>query len=86
MSIIVILAQTRTGAMIEIFALLVIAAIIGFLTAYLFYKSVYTEKINILKEEIEKLTGSVGLLNDEIKTLGENLAEKDKEIADLKKK
>ena len=86
MSIIVILAQTNTGAMLEIIALLVIAAIIGFLTAYLYYKSVYTGKINILKEEIEKLTGSVSLLENEISTLGENLAEKDKEIADLKKK
>jgi len=86
MSSLIILAQTRTGALVEIIAFLLVAAIIGFLTAYLYLKSVYTREINFLKEEVEKLTGQVDMLKDEVVGLGESLAEKDKEIAALKKK
>lgn len=86
MSIIVILAQTKTGAWIEILAFLIIAAVIGFLTSYLYFKSIYIREINFLKEDVAKLNGQISVLRDEIATLGENLAEKDKEIAGLKKK
>ncbi|MCF8378120.1 MAG: hypothetical protein K9H49_01005 [Bacteroidales bacterium] len=86
MSIIVILAQTKTGAWIEIIAFLLVAAIIGFLTAYFYYKSVYTREINFLKEDVAKLSGEVRMLKDEIHSLEEKLDEKDKEIANLKKK
>ena len=86
MTTLIILAQTQTGAIVMIVALLLVAVIIGYLTAYLYYKSVYTEKINILNEEIAKLKGQLTLSNDEINMLGESLKEKEKEIEDLKKK
>lgn len=86
MSIILILAQSRTGALLEIITMLIIAAIIGFLTAYIYFKSIYIREINFLKEDVDKLTGQVGILKDEVATLGKNLDEKDKEIAGLKKK
>lgn len=86
MSTLIILAQTQTGAIVMIVALLLVAVIIGYFTAYLFYKSVYTSKINILNEELAKLKGQLTLLNDEINMLGESLKEKEKEIEALKKK
>ncbi len=86
MTELIILAQTKTGALVVIIALLVVAVIIGYLTAYFYYKSVYTSKITILNEEIEKLNGRLTLMSDEINMLGENLKEKEKEIEGLKKK
>ncbi len=56
-----------------IVALLLVAVIIGYFTAYFYYKSVYTSKINILNEEIAKLKGRITLLSDEVNMLGESL-------------
>lgn len=86
MSILIILAQTKTGAMLGITGLLLVAVIIGYLTAYLYSKSVYMKEIKILKEEVERLSGQITLLKDEISKLGESLKEKDDEIEGLKKK
>ena len=86
MTELILLAQTKTGALVVIIALLFVAVIIGYLTAYFYYKSVYTSKITILNEEIEKLNGRLTLMSDEINMLGENLKEKEKEIEGLKKK
>jgi peptidoglycan hydrolase CwlO-like protein len=93
------LTQTVTGAVISIVAMLLIAAIIGYYTAWFYAKSVYTpviknleaEKADLqkqvagLKDDITKLNGKVEQLNDKIGKLEETLIEKDKEIKKLSK-
>ncbi|MCX6327290.1 MAG: hypothetical protein NT144_11675 [Bacteroidia bacterium] len=95
----IILAQSNTGAVILILALLLVAAIIGYLTAWFYAKSVYTpiikgleaEKADLLKQvtglkdDLNKLNGKVDKLNEKIGKLEEEIAEKDKEIKHLKK-
>jgi peptidoglycan hydrolase CwlO-like protein len=93
------LTQTVTGAVITIVALLLVAAIIGYFTSWVYAKSVYSPVIKGLKadktelikqvsdltEERNKLTARVEKLNDKIIRLEEESAEKDKEIKKLSK-
>jgi peptidoglycan hydrolase CwlO-like protein len=95
----IILAQSNTGAVILMLGLLLFAAIIGYLTAWFYAKSVYTpvikgleaEKAELIKQvagfkdDIYKLNGKVDKLNEKIGKLEEESAEKDKEIKHLKK-
>jgi len=93
------LAQSVTGAVITIVALLLVAAIIGYFTAWLYAKSVYTpvikgleadkdnlnKQVDGLNEDIKKLSGKVDKLNEKIGKLEDEIEEKDKEIKQLKK-
>jgi len=93
------LAQTVTGAVITIVALLLVAVIIGYFTAWLYAKSVYTPVIKGLEtdkaglimqvaglnDDINKLTGKIEKLNDKIGKLEDELVQKDKEIKKLNK-
>ena len=93
------LAQSPTGAVITIVSLLLVAVIIGYFTAWLYAKSVYTpiikgletDKENLIKqvdglhEDVKKLNGKVDKLNDKISKLEEEIEEKEKEIRHLKK-
>ncbi len=95
----ILLAQSVTGAVITIVALLLVAAIIGYFTAWLYAKSVYTpiiktletDKANLIKqvdglnEDVRRLNGKVEKLNEKISKLEEEVVEKDKEIKHLKK-
>jgi peptidoglycan hydrolase CwlO-like protein len=95
----ILLAQSVTGAVITIIALLLIAAIIGYFTSWLYAKSVYTpvikgleaDKENLIKqvegltEDVKKLNGKVDKLSERISKLEEEVEEKDKEIRHLKK-
>lgn len=94
------LAQSVTGAVITIIALLLVAAIIGYLTAWFYAKSVYTpiikgleeEKADLLKqvaglkEDIKKLNNTVENLNGKISKLEGEIAKKEQEIKELSKK
>lgn len=94
------LAQSVTGAVITIIALLLVAAIIGYFTAWFYAKSVYTpiikgleaEKADLqkqvadLKDNVSKLNAKIDELNGKIGKLEEETRMKDKEIADLKMK
>lgn len=94
------LAQSVTGAVITIVALLLVAAIIGYLTAWFYAKSVYTpiirkleeekadlqQQVASLKDDIRKLNKEIDGLNEKIKELEKTIGEKDKTIADLRKK
>lgn len=89
-----------TGAVITIIALLLVAAIIGYLTAWFYAKSVYTpiiksleaEKADLqkqvadLKDNVSKLNSKVDDLNGKIAKLEEEAAKKEKEIKELKSK
>lgn len=96
----IFLAQSVTGAVMTIDALCLVAAIIGYMTAWYYAKSVYTaiikkleeEKADLqkqvanLKEEINKLNSKVEELTARASKLEETVAQKDKEIKDLKGK
>jgi peptidoglycan hydrolase CwlO-like protein len=95
----IMLAQSNTGAVILILALLLIAGVIGYLTAWFYAKSIYTpvikrleaEKAELtahvvrLKEDILKLNATIDELNARIGKLEAELGEKEKELQDLKK-
>jgi len=95
----ILLAQSVTGAVITIIALLLVAAIIGYFTAWLYAKSVYTpvikgletDKENLttevdgLNDDIKKLNGKVDKLSEKVSKLEADIEEKDKEISKLKK-
>lgn len=96
----IILAQSVTGAVLTIVALLVVAALIGYFTAWYYAKSVYTpvikgleaDKLELqkqvadLKENIRKLNSRIDELNSKVGMLDKELGVKNQEIADLKKK
>jgi peptidoglycan hydrolase CwlO-like protein len=95
----ILLAQSPTGAVITIVFLLLVAVIIGYFTAWLYAKSIYTpiikgleadkesliKQVDGLHEDVKKLSGKVDKLNDKVIRLEEEIGEKDKEIRHLKK-
>ena len=90
-------AQSVTGNVITIVALELVAAIIGFIIAWFYARSVYTpvikgleaDKSNLnnqvsrLETEIDNLDKKVNNLNDKIGKLESEVAAKEKEIEDL---
>jgi len=92
----ILLTQSVTGAVLAIVALLLAAAVIGYLTAWFYAKSVYTpiikgleaEKADLqkqvagLKDDIRKLNENIENLNQKITGLEKNLSEKDKLLAE----
>jgi len=95
----IILAQSNTGAIILIITLLLVAGIIGYLTAWFYAKSVYTpiikgleaEKVELnkqiagLKDDVVKINEKVEKLNEKIVTLEKELQDKGKELEDKEK-
>jgi len=79
-TIILLLAQTKGAATIEIISMLLGAAIIGYITAWLYYKSVYTKRIEALESDKHELNNRIVNLNGEIRDLHKNRLEKDNEI------
>ncbi len=65
----VLAAQSVTGAVITIIGLLLVAVIIGYLTAWYYAKSVYTPVIKGLQKDKEDLTAQVEHLNRQIEVL-----------------
>jgi Skp family chaperone for outer membrane proteins len=82
-TLMIFLIQTKTAATIEIIALLLVAAIIGYIVAYLYYKSVYTKIIKALESEKEQLNKQIAKLNEDIVNLKKNLQDKESQIESL---
>jgi peptidoglycan hydrolase CwlO-like protein len=82
-TLVIFLAQTKTLAIIEIILLLLVAGIIGYITAWLYYRSVYTKKINVLESEKADLNKKIDSLNVENSELRKKLSKKDVEIEKL---
>jgi peptidoglycan hydrolase CwlO-like protein len=96
----IILAQSVTGAVLTIVALLLVAALIGYLTAWYYAKSVYTpiikgleaEKADLqkqvadLKENVSKLNSKIDELNSKNGKLEQEISQKNQEIGELRKK
>jgi peptidoglycan hydrolase CwlO-like protein len=62
-------AQSVTGAVITIIALLLVAVIIGYLTAWFYAKSIYTPVIKGLQADKEELTRQVEGLNRQVELM-----------------
>jgi peptidoglycan hydrolase CwlO-like protein len=82
-TLVILLAQTKTTAIIEIILLLLVAGVIGYITAWLYYRSVYTKKINKLETEKEELNKQIARLNNENSDLKKTLNKKEDEIENL---
>jgi peptidoglycan hydrolase CwlO-like protein len=94
-----ILALSATGSIIIIVLLLIVAGVIGYLTAWFYAKSVYKqvikrleedkaaliEQVNALKGDVDKMNKTVDELHDKIKKLEDDASKKDAEIEELKK-
>ncbi|HAF27718.1 MAG TPA: hypothetical protein DCG75_01600 [Bacteroidales bacterium] len=81
----ILLEQTKTAAAIEIILLLLVAVIIGYVTAWLYYKSIYSKKIEILESENEELKRKTEGLKADKSNLQMLLLEKDNEVIHLNK-
>ncbi len=67
------LAQSVTGAVVTIVLLLLVAAIIGYFTAWFHAKSVYVPKIKALEAEKASLEKKVDGLMDDAKKLNDTI-------------
>jgi predicted flap endonuclease-1-like 5' DNA nuclease len=86
----ILLAQTRTGAALEIIFMLAVAALIGFITAYYYFRSQcrreLQERDNRIasgNEELKKLSVLKQKLEDELDTLKTGIVNKDNQIESL---
>ena len=82
-TLLILLAQTKSEATIEILSLLLVAAIIGYVTAWLYYKSIYVKRIKAIESEKHELNNHIVNLNADKSNLNKSLGEKDNEIEHL---
>ncbi|MDD4747596.1 MAG: hypothetical protein PHW19_09970 [Salinivirgaceae bacterium] len=82
-TLLILLAQTKFTATMEIVGLLLVAGIIGFFTAWFYSKSISTKKIEALESEIDNLKQQLGKLNAENNTLQGSLNDKEDETKHL---
>jgi uncharacterized membrane protein (DUF106 family) len=79
----ILLVQTRSEATIAILSLLLVATIVGYATALVYYKSIYIKIIKAIKSEKNELKDhNVNLTADKNKLLI-SIREKDNEIEHL---
>jgi peptidoglycan hydrolase CwlO-like protein len=65
----ILAAQSVTGAVMTIIGLLLVAGIIGYLSAWFYAKSVYTPVIKKLQSEKDELTSRVEGLNRQVEVM-----------------
>jgi peptidoglycan hydrolase CwlO-like protein len=73
------------ASVILIIALLIVAGLIGYLTAWYYAKSVYTPVINKLEEEKARLNLDIEKLKDEISRLKGKIDDLDRKVDELDK-
>jgi predicted flap endonuclease-1-like 5' DNA nuclease len=81
--LIILLIQTKGVATIEIILLLLVAAIIGYVTAWFYTKSIYDKKIKIIEEETNSLKTKILEHKEERSNLNRILLEKNTETEHL---
>jgi len=79
-TLLILLAQSKSEATLVILSLLLVAAIIGYITAWLYYKSVYTRKIKAIESEKHELNNRILRLNTDNLNLHKSQLKKDTEI------
>jgi len=73
------------ASVILIIALLIVAGLIGYFTAWYYAKSVYTPVINKLEEEKAQLNRDIEKLKDEISRLKGKIDDLDRKVDELDK-
>ena len=81
-----LLAQSRTGAIIEIIILLLVAGLIAYLTAYYYYKPIYMARIHKLEVLYKSLEKTCSEKEQELVEVKGKLESKEKELEELRKK
>lgn len=79
----VLLVQTRGEATAILLSLLLVASVIGYLTAWLYYKSIYKRKLKAVESDKHELNNRIVNLDGIIVDLNNSLSEKDKETEHL---
>lgn len=82
-TLVILLVQSKSGATVEILSLLLVAAIIGYVTAWLYYKSIYEKRTKAIESEMDELKNQVVNLNEDKNNLNKSLGKKDDEISHL---
>ena len=80
-----LLLQTMSvpAAVVLIIALLVVAGLIGYFTAWLYAKSVYQPIIKSLEEDKAKLNNEINSLKDDVRKLGVKVENLNKKVDEL---
>jgi len=79
-TLIIFLTQTKGEATIVILSLLLVAAIIGYITAWLYYKSIYVTRIKAIESEKDEMNNQIVNFKTEKNNLQKMLHEKDNEM------
>ncbi|MFO7658713.1 MAG: hypothetical protein R6W78_16760 [Bacteroidales bacterium] len=82
-TLIVLLTQAKVEATLTILFLLLVAAVIGYVTSFLYYKSVHANRIKTQETEKEKLSNHIRVLNQDKINMQKNLDEKTSHILNL---
>jgi len=82
-TLLILLVETKMQATLEIFLLLLVAASIGYVTAWLYNKSIYEKKLKAVESDKHELNNRIVNLDAEIFNLKKSLEEKDFEIVQL---
>jgi predicted flap endonuclease-1-like 5' DNA nuclease len=85
-TLLILLAQTKGEATIVILALLLVAGIIGYITAWLYYKSIYVKRIKAVESEKDEMNNQIINLKTEKNNQQKMLREKDDEMEQLNQK
>jgi len=84
-SILILQTMSLASAVILTIALLLVAGLIGYLTAWYYAKSVYTPIIKKLEDEKAQLNREITGLKDEISKLRSKIDDLNKKVDDLDK-
>jgi predicted flap endonuclease-1-like 5' DNA nuclease len=82
-TLLILVTQSKGGAILEILALLLVAAIIGYITAWLYYRSVYARRMKVIESDKDELSHQIDHLNTEKSNLHKGLHEKNIELEHL---
>jgi predicted flap endonuclease-1-like 5' DNA nuclease len=82
-NLLILLVQTKSEATIEIISLLLVAGIIGYITAWLYSKSVYVKKIEAVESDKHELNNRIVNLDGIIVDLNKINEEKKEEMEHL---
>ncbi|MFO8235472.1 MAG: hypothetical protein R6U04_08725 [Bacteroidales bacterium] len=81
----VLLMQAWVESTLVILSLLLVSAIIGYATSWLYFRHIYRRNIKILETESEKFKQQVVIQNEEINNLQKELIDKNKKLETLSK-
>jgi predicted flap endonuclease-1-like 5' DNA nuclease len=82
-TILIQLVQTRSSATMEILAFLLVAGMIGYITAWLYYKSIYVKGIKEIESENKELEKQISSLINDNGNLHKDLHEKENRMKHL---